>query len=317
MKPLLICAGMLAAQYSARAEQPLDTIQFKYLRTYGSKDGIHPSRFSNKKAAVAATGSSEHPYGLGFPVGVVADARGRIWITDSGTESIHVFDPASGAYKEYRRLPDLPIEQPSGIAADPAGRIYVADTGRANVFVFDPDGAYNRLLLPPESHALSAPTAIATSEDGRTIYVADPPKNAIVAFNREGEVTDTIALTEATRDPSTILVIRNQLYVLGQRQHRVEVFSPGGERRAELKWDGNHYPTALAYDARHRRFLVANPRLSAVEVFNEDDRSVGVFGQLGDGVSQHRQVDGLYWDPRGDVYLIDSHHGKVLVFGPQ
>jgi len=42
---------------------------------------------------------------------------------------------------------------------------------------------------------------------------------------------------------------------------------------------------------------------------------VGVFGQLGEGVDQVERVDSLYAGRNGLIYLVDSHDGKVLVFG--
>lgn len=289
-------------------------MRFRHLSTYGSKDGIHPPRVLNKKTAVATMGQAEHPYGLGFPEGVAVDLKGRVWISDSATHSVHVFDPTSGAYREFRRAGDYTLEQPSGITCDAAGRIYLVDTALANVFVFE-DGEYARRLVQPGQKTLAAPTVIALSENGRTLYVADPPRNVIVAMNREGDVDETIALTPTAREPAGITVINNQLYVLGGREHRIEIFSPSGERRADMRWDSINAPLAFAYDAANHRYLVGNPRIMSVEVFDEEYRGVGVFGRNGDAVDQQRRIDRIYVDQQGRVYVVDGHHGKVLVFG--
>lgn len=291
----------------------VDSVQFLHECTFGSKEGIHPPRVSNKKWAMAATGKGDFPYGLGFPVGVATDLHHRIWITDSATASVHVFDRETGAYREIRRAGDYTLVRPDGIAADRQGRMYIVDSQLANVFVFE-DGEYARALIKRGEHTLTNPTAIAFSENERTIYVADPPRNLIVALDREGDVDGTIPLTEATRDPIAIHVVDNQIYVLGARQHRVEIFSPAGQRRGELRWDGVAMPTAFAYDEAKRRFLVANPRLMVVEVFGVDGRSIGAFGQLGDRVDQQQRIESVHVDRQGLVYIVDSHHGKVLLF---
>ena len=310
-------AGLLVAIALVAGQSAGETVELRYLCTFGDKDGIHPPRILNKKLAVAATGRGEHPYGLGFPEGVATDLDGRIWITDSGTASVHIFDRKSGAYREIRKAGNYTLEQPTGIACDREGRMYLVDTALSNVFVFE-NGEYARALMKPATrHLLTGPTVIAFSEDEHTIYVADPPRNAIVALNREGEVDLTIPLTEATREPVAIAVINNQIYVLGSLQHRVEFFSPAGERRGELRWDGVQFPTTFAFDAEKRRFLVANPRVAAVEIFDEEGRGLGAFGQLGDRVDQQRKIETLHVDPHGLVYLVDSHHGKVLVFKGQ
>lgn len=291
----------------------VDSVQFRHECTFGSKNGIHPPRASNKRWAVAATGQSDHPYGLGFPTGVATDLQQRVWITDSGTASVHVFDRLSGGYREIRRAGDFTLVRPSAIASDRQGRMYIVDSELANVFVFE-DGEYARALIKRGQRTLTNPTAIAFSEDQRTIYVADPPRNLIVALDREGEVDGTIPLTEATREPCAISVINNQVYVLGARQHRVEIFSPAGQRRSEMRWEGIALPLAFTFDETNHRFLVANPRRMVVEVFGVDNRAIGAFGEFGERVDQQQRVEAIYVDKQGLVYLIDSHHGKVLVF---
>lgn len=290
-----------------------DTVQFQYECTFGSRFGIHPPKVSNKRFAVAATGESDHPYGLGFPVGVATDNKDRVWIADSGTASVHVFDRATGAYREIRRAGDFTLVRPSGIASDRQGRIYVVDSELANVFVFE-DGEYSRALIKRGARSLTHPTVIAFSENQRTIYVADPPRNLIVALDREGEVDGTIPLTEATREPSAISVVNNQVYVLGARQHRVEIFTPAGVRREEIHWDGIPLPLTFTFDETTNRFLVANPRHMVMEVIGAGGHGVGAFGQFGDRVDQQERIESVYIDRRGLVYLVDSHHGKVLVF---
>ena len=290
-------------------------VQLSHLYTLGSKHGIHPPRILNRRAVTAALGLGEPPYGLGFPVGVATDLHGRVWITDGATASVHVFDRATGAYSEIRRVGELLLRQPSGIAADAQGRIYVVDSALASVFVFDENGEYDRTLVKRSERLLEGPTAIAVSEEGRTIYVADPPRNAVVALNREGEVNTIIQLPSELSEPSAISVASNQVYVMGARQHRVQIFSPDGRPRGEMGWNGVHLPSAFTYDAARQWFLVANPRLVVVQIFDAEGRNVGVFGQQGEGVDQMQQVNAMHVDAKGLIYLVDSHRGKVLVFG--
>ena len=305
-------AVMIAASLAWGQAPP--SADFRHLYTFGSKDGIHPRTVLNRKAATGALGRPENPYGLVFPVAVVTDLRHRVWIADSGTGSVHIFDRATGAYQEIRRVGDTPLRLPSGLAVDGQGRIFLTDAGTGGVFMFDEKGEFDHSLSKRE-RSLEAPTAIALSENGKTIYVADPPRNVVVELNREGEVDGTIQLPAELGEPAAISVIDNQVYVLGNRQHRVGIFTPGGRQRGESRWDGVQFPSAFAYDTERRRFLVANPRWAVVEIFTAEGQSVGVFGQLGERVDQMQRVDALHVDPQGLLYLVDSHHGKVLVFG--
>ena len=308
--PLLVTLGLIVVAVAGQSQ----SVQFDHRYTFGSKYGIHPPKFLSTKAAIGALGTGEHPYGLGYPVGVTTDVRGRLWITDIGTASVHVFDMSSGGYREIRRVGDAILQQPSGIVTDTVGRIYMTDTASGGIYVFDENGEFDHALFKRGEHPLQSPTAIALSEEGRTIYVADPPRNAIVALNREGEVDEILSMPEDRSEPIAISVIDNQLYVLTNRQHRVYILSPAGHLRGELRWDGVTYPTAFAYDRRQQRFLTSNPRSMTVQIFNEEGQNLGAFGQYGDGLEQMKRVDALHIDARGLVYVVDSHEGKVLVF---
>jgi hypothetical protein len=309
----LVALGLGIFPTYARS-QDTESVDVRYICTFGSKYGIHPPRLTNKKAVVAATGHSDYPYGLGFPVGVTSDARGRVWITDNATKSVHVFDRDKGTYREIKRVGGVPLAQPAGIAADRLGRMFVVDTALANVFAFDENGEFDRPLLKPGAAVLQAPNAVALSEDQHTLYIVDPPQNAIVALNREGDVNAVIPLTEEAREPVSISVVQNQLYVLGLKYHRVAIVSPAGKPRGEIRWEGIPIPPAFTYDPWSQRFLVANPRLTVTEVFSGTGQPIGAFGQDGDGVDQNRRTSALQVDSQGFIYVVDSHNGKVLVF---
>ena len=304
----LLIVVLLAAAPATRQ------VEFRHLYTYGSKEGIHPPKVLNRKGVRAALGDGENPFGLIFPVAVTTDLHHRVWIADNGTASVHVFDPASNGYREIKRADEMPLRQPSGITSDNQGRVYVADAASGCIFVFDEKGEYDHALMK-RARLVESPGALAISDDSKTLYVADPPRNVVVELNREGEINATIELPPELREPTAIAVIHNQIYVLGGQQHRVGIFSPGGRQRGELKWDGVPFPTAFAYDAGHSRFVVVNPRWMILQVFEEEGANIGAFGQRGDGVDQMQRVDALHVDDRGLVYVVDSRHGKVLVFG--
>jgi DNA-binding beta-propeller fold protein YncE len=288
--------------------------EFRHLYTFGSKEGIHPRTLLNGRPATAAAGRPANPYGLVFPVAVATDAHGRVWISDSGTASAHVFDQASGAYREIRKIGEHPLRQPSGVAADREGRIFLADAAAGALYLFDERGD-DHTLVKPGAGTLEGPTAIALSADGKTIYVADPPKGVVAELNREGEVNGSIRVPPELGEPIGITVADNQVWVLGSREQRVGVFNPGGRQIGEFRWDGIRAPMAFTYDATRRRFLVANPRWMTIEIFTEEGRNLGNFGRAGEGVDEMRRVDALHVDPQGRLYVVDSRHGKVLVFG--
>lgn len=297
------------------AQTPPPGVQYRHVCTFGSKFGVHPPKVLNKKAATAAMGQSDHPYGIGFPVGVTTDTQNRVWIADSGTNSVHMFDRDNGAYREFRRAGDTLFQQPAGIASDRAGRIYVTDAALGGVFVFFEKGEFDRALIPKGSNLrLSHPTAIVIADNRRTIYIADPPNKAILALNQEGEVNSTIPLPPDLPEPNSMAIVEHDLYVLGPMRHDVAIFTATGNPRGKTSWDEIRLPSAFAFDPARARFAVVNPRWMVIEMFNQSGGSLGTFGQQGEAVDQMQRIDALHIDDEGSVYAVDSRHGKVLIF---
>jgi len=310
-----ILISLLTAATLSAGDVPA-TLQFRHLYTFGSKDGIHPPKALNKKAARTALGDPESPYGLAFPIGVATDEKNRVWIADNGTSSIHVFDGPHGSYREIRRVPGLASIQPAGITSDRTGRVYVSDAASGNILVFDETGEFHRLLIPQRAgRLLESPTAIAVAENVRTIYIADPPRRQIVVLNQEGETAGSIPLPPGFTAPSSLTVVGGLLHVLGPMQHALQVMTQTGVLKGTQQWESVAFPSAFAHDFLRRRMFVANPRYMNVEVYQPDGASVGVFGLSGDGAGQFRRVDSLHVDVQGLVYVVDSRHGKVVVFG--
>jgi DNA-binding beta-propeller fold protein YncE len=311
------CAILVALGAAAiAAGQPLVSVQLDYLYTFGSKNGIHPPKLLNRKLLRGALGNGDFPWGLAHPSGVTTDLKHNVWIADPDIGSVQVFGPNNGTYREIKRVGDVPLQRPFGLVTDAAGRVYLTDVTSGGVFVFDENGEYDRALIKRGEHPLQSPTALALSEDGRTIFVLDPARNAIVALDREGSVNQTITLPDDNAQPTAISVVNNQLYVLGSRLHRVQILSPAGHPRGDLQWEGVSIPLAFTYDPVQRQFLVGNPRFMGVQAFNEEGVNVASFGKYGDKVDQMERIDSLYVDPQGFVYVVDGRLGKVVVFGP-
>lgn len=312
---LWLLAACLAVQPLANCAELQPPLEYRHLYTYGSRNGLHPPKVLNRRPAATAMGQGDFPWGIGVPEAVATDRAGRVWITDSGTNSVHVFDTATGGYKEIRRAGDAQLQQPAGIVADSAGRIYLSDSATGGVFVFDENGEFDHSLVPKRfGRVLENPVSLALSENGATIFVVDAGRSMVVALNREGEEVGTFRLPPRLTQPTCISVINNLVYVLGSFRHIVEGFTPSGRPEGELKWEGIRATGAFSFDVKSRRYFVADMRLMLVQVFAEDGVSLGSFGQRGEGVDQMQRVDSIHVDARGRVYLTDSLHGKVLVF---
>ena len=312
----LMLLVLAASGQEREARESRGETQYRHLYTFGTRDGIHPPKVLNRKAANTAFGRGEFPWGIGSPQSVVTDRQGRVWISDSGTGSVHVFDPEPGTYREIRRVGEATLQSPSGMIADAVGRIYLADAATGGVYVFDETGEFDRTLIPRRAgRLLETPVSLALSADGSALFVLDAGKQCVVTLNREGEQTAFFHLPREMHQPVWLSVIRTQVDVLGSFPNLVEEFSPAGKLRGETRWDDIRVPGPFVCDERLSGCAVVDAGHMVVRIYDEAGHPVTSFGQRGDGLDQMQRVDAIHVDAKGRVYLADALHGRVLVFG--
>ncbi len=88
----------------------------------------------------------EEPPRLIRPHSVFSDGRGRLYVSDTGLQVVHVFDLDRRSYRQVFRIPGGRLLSPIGVAVDPQGRLFVSDSELDRVVVFDERGRYTRSL---------------------------------------------------------------------------------------------------------------------------------------------------------------------------
>jgi len=101
-----------------------------------------------------------------FPQQAVFDAKGDLWVSDNGANSVFVFTPAQLTATDTKASPNITITSnpgftgPLGITFDPTGDLWVANNGTTTIFEFK---AQN---LPQSSGSVSLAPDVALSDDG-------------------------------------------------------------------------------------------------------------------------------------------------------
>lgn len=93
------------------------------------------------------------------------------------------------------------------------------------------------------------------------IYLCDPVKNIISCCNMEGTTIWSFTDDTIIKNPKGIAVDgMGYVYVISQDLNNVIVISPDGNQSKVLlcQLDGLEYPTAIQYDRKRDRLLVAN-----------------------------------------------------------
>ncbi|MCX6038148.1 MAG: NHL repeat-containing protein, partial [Chloroflexi bacterium] len=143
--------------------------------------------------------TNNDPFGIWGPRGIAVDARGRVFVADTGNKRILVYD-ADGNFIMQIGSEGLSIgqfEEPVGLAFDPRGYLYVADTWNQRVQVFAPseDGSTYSPFLQWDvagwyGESLDNKPYLAADNQGH-IFVTDPEAYRILEFKNNGEFIRT------------------------------------------------------------------------------------------------------------------------------
>ncbi|NBH01864.1 NHL repeat-containing protein, partial [Amycolatopsis sp. SID8362] len=93
---------------------------------------------TSELAAIGGPGSG--PGRFRAPSGIAVDARGRVWVADTGNDRVQAFTRGG----DLVRVIAGRLKAPEGIAVDAAGNVYVADTGNRRVVQYTWWGGYVR-----------------------------------------------------------------------------------------------------------------------------------------------------------------------------
>lgn len=249
------------------------------------------------------------------------------------TASLLLAAPGAGAKdnpaRAVRHLFDIdggaggPLAIPTDVAVGTQGRIYVVDGGHHRIAVFGPAGQYLFSIGRQGSGKgeFKQPVGIGADEQGR-VYVADTGNHRIQIFDGGGSFAGYFPVTSDGQAIRPIDVAPGpggkNLYVTGNNNHKVMVFTPSGQLLRQ--WGGEglsdgefRYPATIAVTPAELVFVVdvLNTR---VQVFNRKGGLGFRVGEWGVLPGQFFRPKGVAVDGRGWVYVSDSYMDVIEVF---
>ncbi len=212
---------------------------------------------------------------LPSPVGLAADVRGRVYVTDSALGQVYVIEPGSRYAEAWPT--EEPLQRPTGIALGHGdGRVYVCDTLAHRVRIFDREGRLLRDLgrRGEGEGEFNFPTMIRLDPEGR-LLVADSLNFRIQIFAPDGSF-------------------------LGSFGHH-------GDATGDMA-----RPKGVAADADGHIYVV-DSIFHAVQVFDERGTFLLNVGSQGRGPGEFWLPTGIFITAGGEVYVADSHNHRVQV----
>jgi tripartite motif-containing protein 71 len=251
-----------------------------------SDDNHRVQRFDAAGDYQASAGSyGTGPGQFGFPYGVALDAAGDVYVADDINHRVVKLDAQLAFAGAWGGLGSKPgqLAFPRALASDPAGDTYVANTANDRIEVFDPRGDYLRTfgVSARGPGQLTAPRGLATDPTGR-LLVSDTDGNRIELFAPGSNA------------------------YLGQ-------WTAMGTRRPGL-----NAPAGIGVDPRGSVY-VSDPGNGRLVRLWGDATFLGELGGPADlGGAQLLGAGSVALAAgTGEVYVADTGHNRVLLYGPE
>ena len=263
----------------------------------------------------------EEPPKLIQPHAIYSDGQGKVYITDTGLQVVHVFDFEKKTYRQVFKLPFSRLLSPVGVAVDGKGRLYVSDSQINRILVFDAKGKFLRVIGQPGDFVRVA--GITLSPFNNLLYVVDSGGHKVLAFDLEGQKKFEFGQRGGGEGyfnfPTHIAVDqRGQVYVSDSLNFRIQVFNPDGQFVTKFGQVGNTIgtfskPKGVAVDQEGHIYVV-DGLYDTVQVFNEQGELLIHFGNSGVEEGQFWLPAGVFADAKDRIYVADTYNHRVQVF---
>jgi DNA-binding beta-propeller fold protein YncE len=273
-----VVAGNPDFKFLVRPYSVITDSKGRIIVTDPGASGVHIFDFAQKKYKFIERREKARDAMLA-PQCVAVDAQDNIYVTDSESGKIFVFEPNG---KFVRAIGSLKggegyFKRPTGLAVDGAAqRIYVSDTLRDEIFILDLQGnVLGKFGKTGQGEGeFNLPTELRLS--GQELLVVDSMNFRVQAFNREGQFQFSIGKIGDTTGA---------------------IFRP---KAVSVDSEGNVY--------------VVDALWGLVQVFNQQGQLLYYFGAKGTNAGEFQLPSGLFIDHDDHVYVVDSFNRRVQVF---
>lgn len=298
---------------------PPQIARIQYIRSITGKSDITIKKSWFKKTVDSIFGKDETSGILLRPYGVFADKE-RIYVTDTGTHCLHIFDMKERKYLEIKKVDKKDLISPIGVVADKDGEIYLSDSILKRVFILDKEGKYLKEIGAGD--LFIRPTGIAVDEE--RLYVVDTHAHKILVLSKkDGSFLFSFGKNGTGKEefnyPTNIFVDKNGLlYITDSMNFRIQIFNKNGYHIFTFGKYGDgsgdfSKPKGVAVDS-DGNIYVADALFDTVQIFNREGQLLLAFGNTGRGIGQMVLPAGLFIDEEDRIYVADSANRRIQIF---
>jgi RHS repeat-associated protein len=260
------------------------------------------------------------------PVGVAVDAKGNLWVLDSGNSRVEEFNEKGEYVQKFgsEGQGNGQLLYPAGIAVDSKSNVWVVEGNNDRVQEFNEKGEYLKKFgsIGSGNGQFSGPLGIAIDAKGN-VWVADTGNSRVQEFNEKGEYQKAFgskgsASGQMSSPEGVTIDPHGNVWVADKGNNRVDVFNEKGEYTQEFGSEGTgsgqfKSPGGIASDS-HGDIWVGDYGNSRVEELNEDGEYLGTFGSKGSAAGQFSFLSalvGITGDSKHDLWVADSGNNRI------
>lgn len=230
--------------------------------------------FDKDENEVLTLSGSEKEH-FAYPVGVVSDSKGNIYVSDSVRAKIYVFQK-NGDF-DYT-IENIRIKRPIGIAISPnEERLYIVDAIASQVHVMSLDGKFLFSIgsYGNKESEFNRPTYIDVGKDGK-LYITDSMNHRVQILDKDGKF----------------------IYSFGHIGQQIGSFTN---------------PRGIAIDS-DENIYVSDTLYNAIQIFNPKGELLMVFGNYGKRSGEFNLPINIAISKNNTIYISDTGNRKVQMF---
>ena len=304
---------------------PPEPARIRYVTSYrGADDFKARKKSSGWRALVFGQDgpAPELPDTLVKPYGVAASPGGLVYVSDTASRRVFVFDAERRAVTFLGDRQPAKLAKPTGIAVAASGTVFVADATHNRVFGYSPAG--DLVVAIGRDGDLESPAGMAIDDDRQLLYIADSKKHQVFCYSTaDGAAVRTIGRRGSEPGefnfPTNVSVDKEgRLYVTDTLNFRIQSFHQDGTPLRAFGTLGDtpgslNRPKGIGVDDEGHVY-VADTSFNNFQIFDQEGQLLLYVGSVGSGPGEFFLPAGLFIDKRNRVYVVDQGNARVQVF---
>jgi len=304
---------------------PPEPARIRYVTSYRGADDFNTKKKASRWRTLVFgqdDAGPATPDQLVKPYGVVTSPSGLMYVSDTASGRVFVFDAERQALTFIGDRQPAKLAKPTGIAVAPSGTVFVADATHNRVFGYSPSG--DLVIAIGRDGELESPAGMAVDGGRQLLYVADAKKHQVFCYSTvDGAAVRTIGRRGSEPGefnfPTNVSVDKEgRLYVTDTLNFRIQSFDPEGKPLHTFGTLGDtpgslNRPKGIGVDDEGHIY-VADSSFNNFQIFDREGQLLLYVGSVGSGPGEFFLPAGLFIDNRNRVYVVDQGNARIQVF---